>query len=325
MLNHELTTELCETKALIELELSKFVNSLENKLAPQVEYALLSGGKRLRPLMVLLSAQSVGGDRKRGVPLALAFELAHTSSLVHDDIIDKDVFRRGKLTLYNNWSANSAILTGDLLIAYAVYLASGYGRRIIKIFSQATIELCQGEHMDLTLKPDSKEKEYFQMIESKSASLFQAATSCGALVGEPSRKEFSCLSNFGKNFGIAYQLRDDLLDLEPSEGQVSKDLKKGRVTLPLIHLYSVSNSSEKEDIDENLLSANTKNKIKSDSAIKIILKKLEETGSIAYAEKKVDEYFQLAITNLAPLKDSPCKLSLLQLSKLLKKEGNRLK
>jgi octaprenyl-diphosphate synthase len=323
MLNNELTAELCETKALIELELSKFVNGFENKLAPQVEYALLSGGKRLRPLMVILSAQSVGGDRNKGVPLALAFELAHTSSLIHDDIIDKDIFRRGKLALYNKWSANSAILTGDLLIACAVYLASGYESRIIEIFSQATIELCQGEQMDLTLKPDSTEKEYFQMIKSKSASLFQAATSCGALVGEASPKVFDCLSNFGKNFGIAYQLRDDLLDLEPSEGKVSKDLKKGRVTLPLIHLYSLSDSSEKKDIDENLLSATKKNKIQSDSAIKIILKKLEETGSIIYAEKKLDEYFQSAISNLAPLKDSPYKLSLLQMTKLLKKEGNR--
>jgi geranylgeranyl pyrophosphate synthase len=317
-----LTAEFYETKSLIELELSKFVNSLDHKLAPQVEYALLSGGKRLRPLMVLLSAQSVGGDRKKAVKLALAFELAHTSSLVHDDIIDKDVFRRGKLALYNNWSANSAILTGDLLIACAVYLASGYGSRIIKIFSQATIELCQGEHIDLVLSPCSTEKEYFQMIESKSASLFHAAASCGALMGRASQKEFGCLSNFGKNFGIAYQLRDDLLDLEPSEGQVSKDLKKGRVTLPLIHLYSLSNSSEKKDINENLLTATKRNKIKSDSAIKTILKKLEETGSIIYAEKKLDEYFQLAMTNLVPLRDSPHKLSLLQMSRLLRREGN---
>jgi len=319
MSNEELTAEIYETKALIELELSKFVNSLEHKLAPQAEYALLSGGKRLRPLIVLLAAQSVGGDRKKAVKLALAFELTHTSSLVHDDIIDRDVFRRGKLALYNNWSANSAILTGDLLIAYAVYLASSYGGRIIKMISQATIELCQGEHIDLMLSPGSTEKEYFQMIESKSASLFQAAASCGALVGRASPKEFDCLSNFGKNFGIAYQLRDDLLDLEPSEGQVSKDLKKGRVALPLIHLYSLSNSSEKEAIDESLRAATKINNIKSDSAVKIILKRLEETGSIIYVEKKLEEYFQLTMTSLAPLKDSPYKLSLLQMSKLLRR------
>jgi geranylgeranyl pyrophosphate synthase len=172
------------------------------------------------------------------------------------------------------------------------------------------------------LTQSSTEKEYFQMIESKSASLFQAAASCGALVGGASPKELDCLSNFGKNFGIAYQLRDDLLDLEPCEGQVSKDLKKGRVTLPLIHLYSLSNSSEREDVDEALRMATKRNKIKSDSAIKTILKKLEETGSIIYAEKKLDEYFQLAMTNLVPLRDSPHKLSLLQMSRLLRREGN---
>jgi octaprenyl-diphosphate synthase len=319
MLNEELTLETYETKALIEFELSKFVNSLEHKLAPQAEYALLSGGKRLRPLMVLLSAQSVGGDREKAVPLALAFELVHTSSLVHDDIIDGDVFRRGKLALYNNWSASSAILTGDLLIAYAVYLASGYGSRIIKMISQATAELCEGEHIDLMLPPSSTEEEYFHMIESKSASLFQAAASCGALVGKASPKEFDCLSNFGKNFGIAYQLRDDLLDLEPSREQVSKDLKKGRVTLPLIHLYGLSNSSERKAIEEALRAVTKISDAKSDLAVKSLLKRLEETGSITYVEKKIDEYFQLTMTSLAPLKDSSYKLSLIQMSKLLKR------
>jgi octaprenyl-diphosphate synthase len=319
MSNEELTNEMSKTKAFIELELSKFVKSLKHKLAPQAEYALLSGGKRLRPMLVLLAAQSVGGDRKKAGQLALAFELTHASSLVHDDIIDKDVFRRGKLALYSNWSANSAILTGDLLIAYAIYQASTYGSRIIKMISQATIELCLGEHIDLMLTPGSTEKEYFQMIMSKSASLFQAAASCGALVGKASPKEFDCLTNFGKNFGIAYQLRDDLRDLEPSEGQASKDLKKGRVTLPLIHLYGLSNSSEKEAIAEALRTATKKNNIKSDLAVKTILKRLEETGSILYVEKQIDEYSQLAITNLSSLKDSPYKQSLLQMSKLLKR------
>jgi octaprenyl-diphosphate synthase len=319
MSNPELTTEMHETKALIELELSKFVCSLDLKLSPQVKYALLSGGKRLRPMIVLLAAQSVGGDRKKAVPLALAFELAHNSSLIQDDMIDKDAFRRGKLAFCRNWSANIAILTGDLLIAYTVYLASSYEKNILKVFSESIIELCEGEYMDLMLTLDSTEKEYFQMINSKSASLFQAAASCGALVGGASREDYECLSNFGKNFGIAYQLKDDLRDLKLGEGQVSEDLKKGRVTLPLMHLYGMSNSFEKKAIDEAIHTAAMKDGIESDAAVKGIIKKLEETDSIVYVEEKIDEYLQLTIASIAPLKDTSYKLALLQMSKILKR------
>jgi len=319
MSNPELTTEMRETKALIELELSKFVCGLKLKLGPQVKYALLSGGKRLRPMIVLLAAQSVGGDRKNAVPLALAFEIAHNSSLIQDDMIDKDAFRRGKLAFYKNWSANTAILTGDLLIAYTVYLASSYEKNILKVFSESIIELCEGEYMDLMLTLDSTEKEYFQMINSKSASLFQAAASCGALVGGASREDYECLSNFGKNFGIAYQLKDDLRDLKLGEEQVSEDLKKGRVTLPLMHLYGMSNSFEKKAIDEAFHKAAMKDGIESDAAVKGIIKKLEETDSIVYVEEKLDEYLQLTIASIAPLKDSSYKLALLQMSKVLKR------
>ena len=320
MSNSELTTETQETKALIELELSKLVCSLELKLSPQVKYALLSGGKRLRPTIVLLAAQSVGGDPKKAVPLALAFELAHNGSLVQDDIIDKDAFRREKLAVYKNWSANAAMLTGDLLIAYAVYLASNYEKNILKMFSESIIELCEGEYMDLMLTLDSTEKEYFEMIKSKSASLFQAAASCGALVAGASREEYECLSNFGKYFGIAYQLNDDLSDLKLDEAQGSEDLKKGHATLPLLHLYNNSNSFEKKAIDEALHVAAKKEGIETSTAVRGIVKKLEQTGSINYAEKKLDDYLRLTIASIAPLKDNSYKRALLQMSKILKRK-----
>lgn len=307
-----------EIKALIELELSRFVFYLELELSPQVKYALLSGGKRLRPMIVLLAAQCVGGDRKKALPLALAFELAHNSSLIQDDIIDKDAYRRGKKALCKNWSVNTAMLTGDLLIAYTVYLASAYEKNILKLFSQSIIELCEGEYMDLMLTLHSHEKEYFQMIKSKSASLFQAAASCGSLVGGASKQEYACLSNFGKNFGIAYQLEDDLIDLKNGE-EVSDDLKKGRVSLPLIHLYSMSNLLEKKVIDEELWIATKKDDIESEKAIKDIIRRLEETDSIKYVENKIDQYRQMANASLAPLKDNRYKLSLLQLLKLLER------
>jgi geranylgeranyl pyrophosphate synthase len=223
------------------------------------------------------------------------------------------------LAFYKNWSANTAILTGDLLIAYTVYLASSYEKNILRVFSESIIELCEGEYMDLMLTLDSSEKKYFQMIKSKSASLFQAASSCGALVGGASKEDYECLSNFGKNFGIAYQLKDDLCDLKPGEGQVSEDLKKGHVTLPLIHLYGMSNSFEKKAIDEAIHTAAIKDGFESDEAVKGIIKKLEETDSIVYVEEKLDEYLQLTIASIAPLKDNSYKLALLQMPKILKR------
>ena len=319
MSNEEITAEINYAKTLIDRELSKLVKSLEPNLAPQIEYALLSGGKRIRPLIVLFAAQSVGGNRKKTVPLALSFELAHTSSLVHDDIIDTDNIRRGKMALHNKWSTKSAVLTGDLLIAYAVYLASSYGGTILKMISQSAIDLCQGEQMDLVLSTSSTESEYFQMIESKSASLFQAAASCGAIVGGGSTKETRCLANFGKNFGITYQLRDDLLDLKSGKSQTSQDLRKGRTTLPLIHLYRTSNSLEKKAIDENLHVATMKTKIESDSAVKNTLEQLEDSGSIIYLKNKIDEHCRLTTASLAPLKDSIYKNCLLQMTKLLER------
>ena len=319
MSNEELTAEISYAKTLIDSELSKLVKSIEPKLTPQIEYALLSGGKRLRPLIVLFAAQSVGGDRKKAVQLALSLELAHTSSLVHDDIIDTDNIRRGKMALHNKWSEKSAILTGDLLIAYAVYLASGYGGKILKMISQSAIDLCQGEQMDLMLSTSSTESEYFYMIESKSASLFQVAASCGALVGGASPKETKCLANFGKNFGITYQLRDDLLDLQSGKDQASQDLKKGRTTLPLIHLYGISNSVERKTLDDDLRIATMENNTESDFAVKSILEKLEKAGSISYLKNKLDEHCQLTTTSLAPLKDSIYKNCLLQMTKLLER------
>ena len=157
------------------------------------------------------------------------------------------------------------------------------------------------------------------MINSKSASLFEAAACCGAIVGGASTADYECLSNFGKNFGIAYQLKDDLHDLMPSEGQGFIDLKKGRVNLLLIHLYSNSDSFEKKAIDEAFNTAAMKEGIESDAAVKSIIKKLEKTDSIVYAEEKLDEYIQQTIASIAPLKDSPYKLALIQMSNVLKR------
>jgi len=311
---------LSKTKSIIESELAKLVSRLsELNLHPQIEYAVLSKGKRLRPLLVILSAESVGGNRNKVMSLALAFELMHTATLVHDDIIDQDEMRRGRPALHKKWSVNDAILTGDALIALSVDLASEYGETILKTVAQSALELCDGEHMDITLPLiGTTEEAYFREIRGKSASLFKAAAYCGALAGGGSPSEARCLAAFGENFGIAYQLRDDLLDLTHKGNMILKDLKNGRITLPLIHSYAASSSDEKKEIERKLRSLMDENCAMNNETAENILQIIYRKGSLDYCEKKIDQHLHQAVSSIALLKDTEYKNYLSNMAESLK-------
>jgi len=306
---------ISQTKNQVESELAKLVSRLSKfNLHPQIEYAVLSGGKRLRPLLTILSAENVGGDRNNVMPLALAFELMHTATLVHDDIIDGDEFRRGIPALYKKWSVRDAILAGDAMIALAVYSASDFGEQILKTVSQSALELCEGEQIDASFSiSTATETEYFARIRKKSAALFRAATFCGAVAGGGSQSEVNFLAMFGENFGMAYQLRDDLLDLTPAEGFVPRDLKSGRVTLPLIHLYEMSSHKERERLEHDLQTIMEKRGDMDKSAIERILQSLAVSGSLKHCEKKVDEYVRRSINSLVALRETRFKTYLIQM------------
>jgi len=309
---------ISKTKSQIDSELSKLVLGLsELNLRPQVEYAVLSEGKRLRPLLTILSAESVGGSRGRAMSLALAFELMHTATLVHDDVIDQDEMRRGKPALHRQWSVNDAVLTGDALIALSVDLASGYGEKILKTVAQSALELCDGEHIDITFSLEKlTEEAYFRKIKEKSASLFRAAAYCGALAGGGSPLEVHSLAAFGENFGIAYQLKDDLSD-STLEGDLNlKDLERGRVTLPLIRLYASSNAHEKEQL-ENMFQSLMKASLNPITA-KNLSRMFKQKGSIEYCEKKIDQHLQRAVASIEAFRDTEYKTYLIEMAKSLK-------
>ncbi|NIV43766.1 hypothetical protein GWN49_02605, partial [Candidatus Bathyarchaeota archaeon] len=179
------------TRQTVETELSNLTSRFGNlNLQEKINYALLSHGKRLRPLMVVLSAQSVGGNQEDVMSLALGIELLHTATLVHDDILDQDKFRRDLPAVHEKWSINDAILVGDALITLAINLIADYGSVILKIVSQAGLALCDGEYIDVSaVSTEMSEHEYFEKIGNKSASLFQAATWCGAIAGGGSDRE----------------------------------------------------------------------------------------------------------------------------------------
>jgi len=315
------STYVSVTKSQIESELKKFISRLSHlDLYPQVEYAVLSEGKRLRPLLVTLSAESVGGNRSKVMPLALAFELMHTATLVHDDIIDGDEFRRGVPALHKKWSMNEAILAGDALIALSVDLASDYGETILKTVAQSALELCDGEHMDITFSPNSMtERSYFKRISEKSASLFRAATYCGALAGGGTPKEVRSLSVFGENFGVAYQLRDDLQDLTTKGETALKDLRSGKITLPLIHLYAKSNMTERRFIEEKLQDTINNSSRAKNEAANDLLETLSQKGSLDYCEDKIDEHLRQAVASISTLKDTKYRTYLVEMTKALKR------
>jgi len=314
---------ISETKSLIDSELLKLASKLsELDLHHQVEYAILSKGKRLRPLLTILSAEGVGGNRNGVMSLALAFELMHTATLVHDDIIDQDEMRRGKPAVHKKWSVNDAILTGDALIALSVDMASEYGETILKTVAQSALELCDGEHMDITFSlKTTTEETYFRKIKKKSASLFKAAAYCGALAGGGTPSEVHSLSLYGENFGIAYQLKDDLLDLTHKGTRVLRDLEIGSIPLPVIHCYSISSINAREQID-NELQILLKRKCSMDNGTaKNILQIIRQSGSLDYCEKKLNEHLNQAVASISMLKDTEHKTYLVEMTRALKTWG----
>ncbi len=314
-----LTKYFSKTKKQIEAELSKFIETLSQlKLHKQIEYAVLSEGKRFRPIMAILSAQSVGGNRKKVMPLALAFELMHTATLIHDDIIDEDDMRRGRPSLYKKWSTSDAILTGDALIALSVDLASAYGETILKFVAQSALQLCEGEHMDLlgSLKATTEEV-YFKKIRNKSASLCRAAAYCGAVAGGGTDAEAGSLSMFGENFGVAYQMRDDILDFTLNGDLNLEDSKNGRITLPLIYCYATCTPQEKREIEKFLAIVN-ENPLKAKEKANEMLQLIRVKGAFEYCEKKVDEYLSQALASISALKDTEYKAHLIEMARTLR-------
>ena len=273
----------------------------------------MSQGKRLRPILVIVSAEAVGGRREDVMSLALAFELFHTATLVHDDIIDQDDLRRDLPALHKRWSVNDAILAGDALIALSIGLASQYGEEVLKVVSESALQICDGEYLETSLARNlTNEEIYYRVVQRKSASLFKAAAHCGALVGGGKPAEVLSLGGFGQSFGIAYQLRDDLLDLEsslesiPGEGKIP-------LTLPLIRLRETSGGDQLEGLLDSLVAGHRG----SAETVKAILRMMKEYGVDNYCRNSFRQHLQGSIDCLSPLRESRSKRLLVKMAKSL--------
>ncbi len=215
------------------------------------QYIIESGGKRLRPLLVLLSSQAAGYSGNNHLKLAAVIEFLHTATLLHDDVVDTSDMRRGRSTANARWGNAPSVLVGDFLYARAFeMMVELESLPIMNVLSHATAVIAEGEVMQLmnVKNPDLTEEQYMKVIHNKTAMLFEAASHSGALLAGASEPQEKALQNYGKHLGLAFQLVDDVLDYrgdaETMGKNVGDDLAEGKATLPLIH--AMANGSDEE-------------------------------------------------------------------------------
>ncbi|HDZ37160.1 MAG TPA: octaprenyl diphosphate synthase [Marinobacter sp.] len=274
------------------------------------QYIIESGGKRLRPLLVLLSSRAAGYTKNEHLKLAAVIEFLHTATLLHDDVVDTSDLRRGRSTANAKWGNAPSVLVGDFLYARAFeMMVELRSLPIMDVLSHATAVIAQGEVMQLmnVKNPDITEDQYMTVIHNKTAKLFEAAAHSGALLANADDAQEQALKNYGKHLGLAFQLVDDVLDYrgdaEAMGKNVGDDLAEGKATLPLIH--AMAHSSE----EDCLLIRHAIRKGGLDD-LPHILRLVETTGALEYTMKRAREEAAEALGNLKALPASPHKEAL---------------
>lgn len=239
----------------VELQFREDLTSRVPLIRKVGEYVLASGGKRIRPMLVLLSAKLAGYQGDAHIGLASVVEFIHTATLLHDDVVDSAVLRRGQESANAVWGNEASVLVGDFLFAKSFsIMVRGGSLPVLQALSDATTMMAEGEVLQLvsTCDLDLDEERYFEVIRNKTAVLLAAACRCGAILGglPPEREE--ALANFGMELGIAFQCMDDALDYVADQGEFGKvcghDLLEGKVTLPLIHALRCCTAAERERV-----------------------------------------------------------------------------
>ncbi len=305
---------------LVDKELENIFKS-DSELVPQIGKRIIqNGGKRLRPLYLLMSSDlSYYKERPRFI-LASIIEAIHTASLLHDDVIDDAERRRGKQTSHSIWGNQIVILIGDFIYANALRLAVGQENlAIIESLSYAIMKMTEGEVLQLykIADPMITEEEYMTIISNKTGALFSTACKIGGILGGLDEEKINALSSFGLKIGIVFQMSDDILDFEADEKKLGKtlgkDLEEGKITLPLIYLMRSCNKFEKGEITEIITSNNdTKRRHgDGDSNLKKILNLFDKYNIIGEAFDKANEIMDDAKTELSAFEDSEEKEAML--------------
>ena len=229
----------------VEREFARHVQSQVAVIPTIGNYVKESGGKRIRPAVLLMAARMAGYTGERAVRYASVIEFIHTATLVHDDIIDESELRRGREAAHTRWGNHLTVLFGDFLYLKSMSLALAHDNlEIIRLLCDVTLRIVEGEIYQLTKKGvvDLSEEEHFDIVRRKTAHLFAGCAKIGGMLGPTTREQQDALWEYGFNIGIAFQLVDDLLDFTGVEGEIGKpvggDLREGKMTLPVIHLLA---------------------------------------------------------------------------------------
>ena len=308
---------------LVKDDLSEIEVALEQNLNPQLYlvsqiagHILFSGGKRLRPLLMVLSARLCGYDGNHEKTFSTIFEYLHAATLLHDDLVDEATLRRGKPVAHSIWGNAIAVLVGDFLLARSLSIAAETNRPdVINVVAEITENMSQGEIHQLMKKGslDLTEEEYMEIIRRKTAVLFQGACRVGALISDVPQQKETALAAYGFNLGLAFQMVDDLLDYSqdtPALGKkVGADLKEGKLTLPVI--YSLKTADAKDRIQTEKI---IKNKDFSTEDFETLIAIMKKYGGQTYTEKVAQKYVKNAKNALETFEDSTTKEVLLSIA-----------
>ncbi|MEO6738760.1 MAG: polyprenyl synthetase family protein [Chthoniobacteraceae bacterium] len=281
------TAALKQTFELINSELyavEERIRAQARAFDPAVEgyvaYAVESSGKRLRPALALIAGGATGNIGPDHFDLAVVVELIHAATLVHDDILDGADTRRGNPTPNAKWGNALSVLLGDCLFSHALKLAAGFrSSEMMRRMAEAANEVCSGEIIQTQRRFDLKLSvpDYYRIIEMKTGALFAVATELGAFLNEATPSVIAAMRTFGLKFGTAFQIYDDVLDLAGDEANAGKtlgtDLRKGKLTLPILYLLQHSEPTERDRICATILEG-------SDEEIATLVKKAKDTGAV---------------------------------------------
>ena len=272
-----------------------------------INYILELGGKRLRPILTLMTCELFGTEVKKAIPAALAVEVFHNFSLIHDDIMDEAPLRRGKATVHQKWDLNTGILSGDAMLILAYQLFESYEpqqfQKLAKLFSKTALEVCEGQQYDVDFETrnDVTIPQYIKMIEYKTSVLVAAAMQMGAIIAQASEEDEHLIYEFGRYLGIAFQIQDDYLDAygdpEKFGKQIGGDIIENKKTFLYLKALEFSSEKDKENLDQLF---NSKPKDPSEK-VRYVKSLFESCGATKAVKLEIESYTNKAFEFLNQL------------------------
>lgn len=314
---YPLPTRIREDLRSVEQALTSTLKAQSSRLSEAANLVLKAGGKRLRPALVLISGKVGDYDLAKLLPAALTVELIHMASLIHDDILDEASLRRGSPTINSVWDRKTAVAVGDYIFGIAfVHLSKLGNPRIIDVMAEASESLSEGEWLELSLAfdPDQTIDDYMRRINKKTASLFSACCLAGGLLSGARVGELEALRRFGENLGVAFQIRDDLLDIWGEEATLGKpvgsDLREGIATLPFF-------LAQEKGRGNGFLRRVISTKANSDAQIREAIEIMSASGAREESERVAKKYFERALDALQDISREATRLELVEVARFV--------